>query len=336
MNCSKLSKCLLFASLLLTCSTITAAESNLQPATTEIKVLKDSDRTCFSTDVQKQLEKKNEQLLNDMIIPQLYGLYKEFPTNSCADIYRDHPSGYYWLNIDLQPQLVYCSINENPCCNDSDTKWMRIAYLNMSHPTAQCPHPWRELDSPIRTCRRQFNTSISSVSYSSYGIPYSKVCGRFITYQFGTPEAFLGYKAQNQSTLDNAYVDGISITYGQHPRNHIWTFAAARGTFDRHICPCSSDRMITTPSFINNDYFCERGTISESNLGFIADDPLWDGHSCTGSSTCCEFNNPPWFCKQIPEPTTEDIEIRICGYVKGNNILEEEDSPVQLIEIYVK
>ena len=24
-----------------------------------------------------------------------------------------------------------------------------------------------------------------------------------------------------------------------------------------------------------------------------------------------EFNNPPWFCKQLPEPTTEDIEIRI-------------------------
>ena len=247
-----------------------------------------------------------------------------------------HPSGYYWLNAGLQPKQVYCSINENPCCNDSDAKWMRIAYLNMSHPTAQCPHPWRELDSPIRTCRRQFNTSISSVNYSSYGIPYSTVCGRIIAYQFGSPEAFSGYIYQNQTTIDKPYVDGISITYGKHPRNHIWTFAAAKSNF--HNCPCTSGITTALPPFINEDYFCEHGS-EDSNyykLGLIADNPLWDGHGCTGSSTCCEFNNPPWFCKQLPEPTTEDIEIRICGNVNSRNFLEEEDTPVQLIEIYVQ
>ena len=204
----------------------------------------------------------------------------------------------------------------------------------MSHPTAQCPHPWRELESPIRTCRRQFNTSISSVNYSSYGIPYSKVCGRIIAYQFGTPEGFLGYNDQNQRTLDDAYVDGVSITYGQHPRNHIWTFAADRGLSN---CPCNSWRSIVVPSFITNiNYFCENGTVTHDNDTLIANNPLWDGHGCTGSSTCCELNNPPWFCKQLPEPTTEDIEIRICGHVEGNFFLEDEDTPVQLIEIYVQ
>ena len=328
---------LLCAILLLACCSISAEQINLHPANIEIKTFISSDGKCLSKSTHQEYKQEIEQLLNNAIVPQLYGLYSHTPANSCADIYQGHPSGYYWLNAGLQPKQVYCSINENPCCNDSDARWMRIAYLNMSHPTAQCPHPWRELDSPIRTCRRQFNTIISSVNYSSYGIPYSKVCGRIIAYQFGSPEAFWGYTHQNQTTIDKPYVDGISITYGKHPRNHIWTFAAARNTFFN--CPCTSDITPASPPFINEDYFCEHGSDDSNNynsLDFIADNPLWDGHGCTGSSTCCEFNNPPWFCKQLPEPTTEDIEIRICGHVIENNILEGEDTPVQLIEIYVQ
>ena len=71
-------------------------------------------------------------------------------------------------------------------------------------------------------------------------------------------------------------------------------------------------------------------------IGFIDNNPLWDGDGCTGSSTCCEFNNPPWFCKQLPEPTTEDIEIRIMSSAGKGYSLEGEDTPVQLIEIYVQ
>ena len=331
---SKLS--LLSATLLLVCDCLSdsAAQLNKQPAYIDIK---DTSRTCSSKYIRQHLQREIEQELNNWLDSQPYGrgLDRQFPADSCADIYQGHLSGYYWLNAGLQPKQVYCSINENPCCNDSDTRWMRIAYLNMSHPTAQCPHPWRELDSPIRTCRRQFNTSISSVNYSSYGIPYSKVCGRIIAYQFGTPEGFWGYNGQNQNTLDDAYVDGVSITYGQHPKNHIWTFA---GAISYYYCPCNSDTIVSPP-FTNEDYFCECGSDNSNyynNPGFIADNPLWDGHGCTGSSICCEFNNPPWFCKQLPEPTTEDIEIRICGNVDSRNFLEEEDTPVQLIEIYVQ
>ena len=112
---------------------------------------------------------------------------------------------------------------------------MHIAYLNMSDPSVQCPDGWREVQSPIRTCRRQVDTRINSVNYTSYGIPYSRVCGRISAYQFGTPEGFLGYTNQSQQTLNDPYVDGISITFG-HPRNHIWTFAATKVEADR--CPC--------------------------------------------------------------------------------------------------
>ena len=301
-----------------------------------VAVREDKSGECFSERNRRQFHSEVKEMLGNNVVPQFYGLSSNVPAISCADIDHGHPSGYYWLNVGDQPQQVYCSVNENRCCNGGDGNWMRIAYLDMSDPCQQCPHGWREIDSPIRTCRRQFNTSINSVKYSSYGIPYTRVCGRIIAYQYGTPEAFHGYNNQNQRTLDDAYVDGISVTYGQNPRNHIWTFAAPKGS--NHICPCiSSSDTVTVPPFINGDYFCERGILDEDpNPAFVEGNPLWDGHDCTDSSICCQFNNPPWFCKQLPEPTTEDIEIRQMGYVDQFNALEEEDTPIELMEIYVQ
>ena len=317
--------------LLLVCCSLTTAQVHWQPA-----IHKGNGGSCFSHSTREVLHSEVEGILNSSIVPQFYGLYRHFPANSCTDIHQGHPSGYYWLSGGHGPQQVYCSLNENHCCNDSDGKWMRIAFLNMSDPSAQCPDAWREVESPILTCRRQYQKSISSVTYSSHGIPYSRVCGRITAYYFGETEAFVGFVSQNQSTLDDAYVDGISITYGQNPRKHIWTFAAGRGTTGGITCPCSTIHMITVPPFIHEEYFCERGITTNFNLSFIDSNPLWDGHGCTGSSTCCEFNNPPWFCKQLIESTTEDIEIRVMGSVGPSFSLENEDTPVQLIEIFVQ
>ena len=170
------------------------------------------------------------------------------------------------------------------------------------------------------------DVNINSVNYTSYGIPYSRVCGRIVAYEFGTPDGFLGYTNQNQLTIDDPYVDGISITFS-HPRNHIWTFAT---TYDSHI----SGSSFVTPPFINKDYFCERGGTRDDN--FIANNPLWDGQGCAGSSACCEFNNSPWFYKQLNQTVTEDMEIRIMSNANSYALLEDEDTPVQLIEIFVQ
>ena len=322
--------CLLYVTflrfLLARCCVI-AEQPPIQPASIKMKVI-DNDGVCTRNSIPRlQVEIKADEILNSSILPQLYGVQRNIPASSCADIYQGHPSGYYWLNVTNEPQLVYCSLNENRCCGESDGKWMRIAYLNMSDPSAQCPDGWREVQSPIRTCRRQFNTGINSVNYTSYGIPYSRVCGRIVAYQFGTPEGF----RIDQTPLDDAYVDGISVTFG-HPRNHIWTFAATRETQSR--CPCISGGT-AAPSFVNMDYFCEIGIVN-TNIDFIDNNPLWDGQDCAAFNTCCEFNNPPWFCKQLNQPSTEDIEIRIMGSVDEFNFLEEEDTPVGLIEIFVK
>ena len=332
------SNCLLYVTFLFAHCSLIAAQPPIQPASIEITVV-DSNGVCtLNNTLHSQVENKVDEILNSSILPQLNDLYgpgldRYFPATSCATIYQGLPSGYYRLSVANESQLVYCSLNENHCCGESDGKWMRIAYLNMSDPSVQCPDGWREVPSPIRTCRRQFNTSINSVNYTSYGIPYSRVCGRILAYQFGTPDGFLGYthREQNQRTLNDAYVDGISITFG-HPRNHIWTFAATR--VDNYQCPCIASGN-AAPPFVNEDHFCEVGKRNDE-VRYISNNTLWDGQGCVGSSACCEFNNPPWFCKQLNQTTTEDIEIRIMSSVGPGYSLEDEDTPVQLIEIYVQ
>jgi len=167
---------------------------------------------------------------------------------------------------------------------------------------------------------------------------YGNVCGRIIGYQLGVPDAFqflIGYGR----TLEENYVDGISLTHGEEgSREHIWTFAGARGEdsgiFTEWICDCSNGNdWPHSTSFVGNDYFCDAGSNSGVNHVFYPNDPLWDGEGCGTSSTCCEFNNPPWFCKSLPQPTTDDLEARICYF---NKVSTHEDTPLKLIELYVQ
>ena len=58
---------------------------------------------------------------------------------------------------------------------------------------------------------------------------------------------------------------------------------------------------------------------------------LWGGQGCGNISTCCEFNDPPWFCKQLPQPTTDDIELRICN----RDSSRFEDDPFEVVEVYI-
>ena len=87
------------------------------------------------------------------------------------------------------------------------------------------------------------------------------------------------------------------------------------------------------PSFIEGSYFCETGTDSYTFDTFYPDNPLWDGKGCKDTSTCCELNNPPWFCQDLSESTTEAIEMRLCS---NQSPTELEDTPVELIELYIK
>ena len=149
-------------------------------------------------------------------------------------------------------------------------------------------------------------------------------------YDYRSPDAF----AIQSSNIDSYYVDGVSITYGSNPRQHIWTLSG--GWYETCLssggCPCNNGNFASPPpSFVGNDYYCESGLIVSSIL--YANDPLWDGQNCNGpESTCCTNPNIPWFLKILNEITTHDIELRVCS----SQGLPDEDTPLDIIEIYVK
>ena len=226
-------------------------------------------------------------------------------------------------------------------CGCDGPGWKRVAYLNMSNPRHTCPLAWELINTPRRSCARPSNASFYScysAMFPTQGIQYSQVCGRIIGYQVGQPEAFFG--STRETAISGRYVDGVSLTYGS-PRQHIWTFAnalqEAQDDFEA-VCPCThgnEQHPVNIPSFIGNDYFCETGVPPGQNFNnkvFYADDPLWDGQGCGPTSTCCTFNNPPWFSKQLPQSTNADLEARLCSA----NEATDENTPIELIEIYVK
>ena len=214
--------------------------------------------------------------------------------------------------------------------------WRRVVYLDMTDPNTNCPTGWQLTPYSKRTCGKVSTGRFSrdSVFFPVTGGEYNKVCGTIRAYQYGQTDAFRAYDNGRVTTIDGAYVSGVSLTHGS-PRQHIWTFAAGASEDEptwKGACPCDATINITIPSFVGGDYFCESGV----NIGYASyrllypDDPLWDGEGCASTSTCCEFNNPPYFTKKLPNPTTDDIEARLC------RLDSNEDSPVEFIELYVK
>ena len=209
----------------------------------------------------------------------------------------------------------------------------------MTEPAQDCPANWSLYSSPKRSCGRRNNNACDSTSYSSQGLEYSRVCGRIIGYQVASTDAFyLRDGGSDVATIEDPYVDGISLTYG-NPRQHIWTFAAGLDEIDLRAvtCPCNANHPdpSNVPSFVGTDYFCETGVPAGEAFQYIfyPDDPLWDGSGCgSAGSACCTLNTPPWFCKQLSQRSTSDLELRICG----STTVAIEDTAIELIEIYVK
>ena len=217
--------------------------------------------------------------------------------------------------------------------------WRRVAFVNMADTSYNCPIGLNLTSYSKRTCGQSLTTygGCSSTTFSVGGLPYSRVCGRIRGYQFGATSAFY----TSGQSIDSYYVEGVSLTHGvAGSRQHIWTFAAglseATTRYRNEGCPCDTAPYSVVPAFVGNDYFCESGLHSEWNLDihsvFYPDDVLWDGQDCTSNSTCCQLNNPPWFTKNLPTNTTDDIELRLCT----DNLSAYTDVPIELVELYVQ
>ena len=275
------------------------------------------------------------------------------PTNtSCQEIlccFPSAPSGYYQIHAPNGSAVqVYCDMEGSNCGGEGG--WMRVAYVNMTEPSATCPQGLTRRYFPELTlCGRSDGEFVITTPYkggcqgtvfSTFGLNYSRVCGQLRGYQFSTPDAFEPYNENTSRTIDDVYVDGVSITIGNSPRKHIWTYAA--GVDLRfyppllRVCPCNNGSIAQAPSYVSSDYYCETSahvyTCCYNRFHIYPNDPLWDGQQCFAQETpCCTHPNMPWFLKTLSETTTEDIELRVCG----DQYVGDEDTLLQVIELFV-
>ena len=257
------------------------------------------------------------------------------PAASCRDILKQEPdstSKYYWIR-DSSGRVTqqYCDMEREGCGTRGG--WMRVAHLDMTQPNQQCPPGFRLITDPKRLCGRPGPPGCVSVKFSTNGITYNKVCGKVIGYRDKSTDGVCPYigahahpaNAHRINTIEEAYLDGVSITYGHpNPRQHIWSFISAldietyRGAESCHCCPCYENYAGTFPPFVENNYFCDTGN------------SLWYG-GCNRIS-CCSYNNPPWFCRELDGIFSNDIELRVCA----NQDTSDEDVPLEIVELYVQ
>ncbi len=268
--------------------------------------------------------------------------------SSCSELNSSSPSGYYWVKSSTGSSIrVYCDMTR--ACGPITGGWMRVARLDKNQTSSHCPPNMCSSQTYNGLCGR-CSSQLPTVTFP-VGVTYSKVCGRIIGYLSGSPDAF--------SPTRSDIVDGIILAYG-NPEIYIWTFAAANSKPDSttSACPCDApidaDQLVV-PGIIGKNYFCDSATAkvnskssassrnsvstkisssvkissSSGSHSFSVEEPLWAG--CEETSHCCSFNNPPWFYRELPAATAENIQLKI-NLNDGRN----ENLAVQIIDIYVQ
>ena len=275
-----------------------------------------------------------EAVVNDVLlgVEELLKLHNNSQIEqfkSCQDVMRHSHfgsiSGYYHINS----QLVYCEMGE--LCN-STGGWTRLAYLDMSDSTVDCPTGFRLYTrNGIRACGRHAGgASCTSVKFPSNGISYSQVCGRVVGYQYGSPDGLRNYGLND---INSYYLDGVSITQS-YPRKHVWSLLCEFSDSESSDnCQCNNNAQSLHP-FIGHHYFCESGNPSTGWIKQLyKNDPLWDGEGCSSvEQACCTASGLPWFHRSL-DTSTDYLELRVCG---DDDSSTNEDVPVSFYELYVK
>ena len=266
------------------------------------------------------------------------GFTAEYPADSCGAILAcnpSSPSGYYWISNGTQPHAMYCYMEGDKC---GVRGVMRVAHIDMRNTSVNCPAPLTQytLNARKRAClsTNAANPSCDSVIFPTHHFSYKHVCGRAVGFSYGATCAFWHYKNGGQNTIDHAYVNGLSITYGpQNGRNHIWTYAGGyqESDTDDCNCPCAANPGASSPPFVGQDLYCESALrYRPSILQWYTNNTLWDGEDCYPGSSCCDNPLAPWFRRTLQEKTTEDIEVRWCNG-NGHNI----ELAIEVLELYV-
>ena len=251
--------------------------------------------------------------------------------DSCADVFNfsiQLPPGMYRIKLGNFSMNKYCFATIANSCNGAAGRWKRIAYLNTDENPVTCPDAFevRYVTSSPPLCRRNnASAGCSSVIYPSYGTSYSQVCGTVRVHPEGTPDGFSSHNSnqrqRNGQSVNQNYVDGVSLTYGDSSnRNHIWTYTAATTVrLDRSGCGiCNNSK----PIVLGTNFTCTNTYCSNDNSCFP--NTLWgnDTKQCFGNET---------FYRQLSESTTDNIELRVCR----DQGRDDEDILISFVELFV-
>ena len=164
----------------------------------------------------------------------------------------------------VNPKL---NVNYGPVCGCGGKNWTKVADLNMTNTSQQCPTNWNLYSSNgTRGCGQQSSTNTCDSVLFSVHQNYSRVCGKIEAYRRGDADGFLN-SIRGISSIEQSYIDGVSVTYGSPgSRRHIWTFVSGDNAtkYSSHRCSCSISTIMwphqhQLPSFIGDNYFCDNG-----------------------------------------------------------------------------
>ena len=111
-------------------------------------------------------------------------------------------------------------------------------------------------------CSNAYHSQLK-FNYAWLSVP--TVCGKVIAFQGGRPNAFFP-SVSSPKTIDDTYVDGVSVTHGTNPCQHIWTLTTRIVTITI---------IIVIPDFVGEDYFCDTGSAGIAVSGvFYGDNPV--------------------------------------------------------------
>ena len=134
--------------------------------------------------------------------------------------------------------------------------WHSVFQLD---PSAGCPGDWVQIlpqpgavdatTPPVPVCSRGYVRDVSQASaILAQGWVYNAVRGQVSAQAMGSPDSMRSEPLRGQSTIDDAYLDGVSLTrWTPHGREHIASYAAGLSYTARHFsyyqlgnCVCES------------------------------------------------------------------------------------------------